>query len=148
MLSEAFAYHEPNLRRIPQKFGIHNRLRFRVGGLFSSADYIQAQRLRNILKNEFADILRETDIIASPTMSTPAQRFDEMDVLTTSKTPSFTSPYNMTGMPAISVPCGFTPKGLPVGLQIAGRPFDESTVIRTAYAYEQSSGLAKFRPPL
>ena len=148
ILGEAFAYHQRNLRRTPQKFGDNVRLRFRAGGLFSSGDYVQAQRLRNILKREFAEVLQRVDVIASPAMSTPAQRFDKMGVLTTSRVPSFTSPYNMTGLPAISVPCGLTPDGLPVGLQIAGKPFDESTIIQAAYAYQQHSGLAEKRPPI
>ena len=148
ILGEACAYHQRNLRRTPEKFGDNVRLRFRAGGLFSSGDYVQAQRLRNVLKREFAEVLQRVDVIASPAMSTPAQRFDNMGVLTTSKVPSFTSPYNMTGLPAISVPCGLTPDGLPVGLQIAGKPFDEPTIIQAAYAYQQHSGLAEKRPPI
>ena len=60
---------------------------------------------------------------------------------------SFTSPFNQTGMPAISVPCGFSAAGLPIGLQIAGKPFDERTVLRVAYAYEHRAGWTKGRPP-
>ena len=148
MLSEAFAYHQNNLRSKPELFGEMVRARFRTGGLFSSGDYVQAQRVRNVLKREFADVLRRVDVVASPTMSNPAPRFDEMDAMTTSRVPSFTGPYNLTGMPAISVPCGFTPAGLPVGLQIAGKPFDEPTVFRAAYAYEQRARLFETRPPM
>ena len=147
MLSEAFAYHQRNLRTRPQDFGEMCRARFRTGGLFSSGDYVQAQRLRNVLKREFAEVLQEVDIIASPTMSNPAQRFDEIDAMTTSRTPSFAGPYNLTGMPAISVPCGFTSEGLPVGLQLAGRPFDEPTVLRAAYSYQQHARFFEKRPP-
>ena len=146
MLSEAFAYHQNNLRAKPELFGEMVRARFRTGGLFSGGDYVQAQRVRNVLKREFADVLRKVDIVASPTMSNPAPRFDAMDAMTTSRVPSFTGPYNLTGMPAISVPCGFTSEGLPVGFQIAGKPFDEPTVFRAAYAYEQSARLFEQRP--
>ena len=148
MLGEAFAYHRRNLRATPEKFGEMVRTRFTVGGLFGSGDYVQAQRLRNVLKREFARVLEEVDVVVTPTSSTPAVRFDEADVMTTTRSPSFTSPFNMTGLPAISVPCGFTPQGLPVGLQIAGRPFDEPTVLRAAHAFEQHSGLSEQRPPL
>ena len=148
MLSEAFAYHQNNLRAKPELFGEMVRARFRTGGLFSSGDYVQAQRARNVLKREFADVLRKVDIVASPTMSNPAPRFDAMDAMTTSRVPSFTGPYNLTGMPAISVPCGFTSEGLPVGFQIAGKPFDEPTVFRAAYAYEQSARLFEQRPSI
>ena len=146
MLSEAFTYHERNLRSRPGDFGEMCRKRFRIGALFTSADYVQAQRVRNVLKREFAHVLQRVDVIASPTMASPAPRFDETDLMASSRTPSFTGPYNLTGMPGISVPCGFTEAGLPVGLQIAGRPFDEPTVFRAAYAYQQRARLFEKRP--
>ena len=149
MLSEAFAYHQHNLRSRPQEFGEVVRGRFRVGGLFTSGEYVQAQRVRNVLTRECAEVLKRVDVLASPTMSTPAPTFEAMrDAMTTSRTPSFTGPFNLTGMPAISVPCGFTPAGLPVGLQIAGRHFDEPTVIRAAYTYQQHARWFERRPPL
>ena len=148
MLGEAFSYHQNNLRSSPELFGEMVRARFRTGGLFTSSDYVQAQRVRNVLKREFAQVLRDVDVIASPTMSNPPPRFDETDAMTTSRVPSFTGPYNLTGMPAISVPCGFTPSGLPIGLQIAGKPFDEPTVFHAAYAYEQRSRLFETRPAM
>ena len=146
MFSEAFTYHRNNLINRPELFGDMVRARFRVGGLFSSADYVQAQRVRNVLKREFAEILQRVDVVMSPTMSTTAPRFDEMDAMTTSRVPSFTGPFNLTGMPAISVPCGFTSAGLPVGLQIAGKPFDEATVFRAAYTYQQHAKYYETRP--
>ncbi len=104
--------------------------------------------MRSVLKRQFAQTLRDVDVVAYPTMSNPAPGFDDMDAMTTSRVPSFTGPYNLTGMPAISVPCGFTPNGLPVGLQIAGKPFDELTVFRVAHAYEQNARLFETRPPM
>ena len=147
MLSEAFAYHRANLRSQPENFGDMCRARFRMGGLFSGGDYVQAQRVRKALTSEFNEALTRYDLIASPTMSNPATRFDETDVMTTARAPSFTGPYNLTGMPAISVPCGFTESGLPIGLQLAGQPFDEPTVIRAAYTYQQHVRLFEQRPP-
>ena len=148
MHSEAFAYHGKNLRRRPQDFGEMVRAHFRLGGLFSSADYVQALRVRNVMKREFTQLLQRVDVVVSPTMSNPAPRFDESDAMTSARVPSFTSPFNMTGMPAISVPCGFTSAGLPVGLQIAGKPFDEPTVFRAAYTYQQHARLFERRPPV
>ena len=148
MLSEAFAYHESKLRSEPQKFGYMVRARFRLGGLFTSADYVQAQRVRNVLKRECAQVLQQVDVLVSPTMSVPAPAFAGIDGMTTARRPSFTGPYNLTGMPAISVPCGFTATGLPVGLQIAGKPFDEPTVLRVAYTYQQHARWFEQRPPV
>ena len=148
MLSEAFAYHAPKLRSKPEEFGDMVRARFRMGALFTAGEYVQAQRVRNLIKREFANVLQQVDLIASPTMSNPPQAFQEVDVMTTARVPSFTGPYNLTGMPAISVPCGFTPKGLPIGLQLAGKPFDEPTVLRAAYTFQQHVRLFEKRPPL
>jgi aspartyl-tRNA(Asn)/glutamyl-tRNA(Gln) amidotransferase subunit A len=150
MLSEAFAYHERNLRSKPEEFGEVVRAWFRMGGLFTSADYVQAQRVRNVLKREFAETLGRVDLVASPTMSIPAPRFDEVVEKSTigGRVPSFTMPYNMTGMPAITVPCGFTSSGLPIGLQLAARPFDEPTAFRAAYTYEQHARWFDRRPPV
>jgi aspartyl-tRNA(Asn)/glutamyl-tRNA(Gln) amidotransferase subunit A len=148
MLSEAFAYHARKLRSKPEEFGDMVRARFRMGGLFTGGEYVQAQRVRNVLKRDFAAALQQVDVIASPTMSNPAPAFQGIDVMTTARMPSFTGPYNLTGMPAISVPCGFTSTGLPVGLQLAGKPFDEPTVLRAAYTYQQHVRLFEKRPPL
>lgn len=148
MLSEAFAYHEQNLRHAPQQFGDMVRARFRIGGLFTAADYVQAQRVRNVLKRECAAVLQQVDVLVSPTMSAPAPAFTGIDAMTTARRPSFTGPYNLTGMPAISVPCGFTTADLPVGLQIAGKPFDEPTVLRVAYTYQQHARWFEQRPPV
>jgi aspartyl-tRNA(Asn)/glutamyl-tRNA(Gln) amidotransferase subunit A len=148
MLSEAFAYHARKLRSKPEEFGDMVRARFRMGALFTSGEYVQAQRVRNVIKREFANALQQVDLIASPTMSNPAPAFQGIDVMTTARVPSFTGPYNLTGMPAISVPCGFTSKGLPVGLQLAGKPFDEPTVFRAAYTFQQRVRLFDKRPPV
>jgi aspartyl-tRNA(Asn)/glutamyl-tRNA(Gln) amidotransferase subunit A len=148
MLSEAFAYHARKLRSKPEEFGDMVRVRFRMGGLFTGGEYVQAQRVRNVLKRDFAAALQQVDVIASPTMSNPAPAFQGIDVMTTARMPSFTGPYNLTGMPAISVPCGFTSTGLPVGLQLAGKPFDEPTVLRAAYTYQQHVRLFEKRPAL
>lgn len=148
MLSEAFAYHQRLLRSQPEEFGDMVRARFRTGGLFSSADYVQAQRVRNVLKRDFAAVLQQVDVVVSPSMSSPAPAFATIDGMTTARRPSFTGPYNLTGMPAISIPCGFTAAGLPVGLQIAGKPFDEPTVLRVAYTYQQAARLFERRPQL
>ncbi len=148
MLSEAFAYHARKLRSKPEEFGDMVRARFRTGGLFSAGEYVQAQRVRNVIKREFADVLQQVDLIASPTMSNPPPAFKDVDVMTTARVPSFTGPYNLTGMPALSVPCGFNSKGLPIGLQLAGKPFDEPTVLRAAYTFQQHVRLFEKRPPV
>ncbi len=146
MLSEAFAYHQRALCSKPAEFGDMVRARFRMGGFMSSADYVQAQRVRNVLKRDCATVLQKVDVLVSPTMSSPPPTFASVDAMSTARRPSFTGPYNLTGMPAISVPCGFTAAGLPIGLQIAGKPFDEPTVLRAAYTYQQQARWFEKRP--
>ena len=148
MLSEAYAFHERNLKSRPQDFGEMVRARFRIGGLFSASDYVQAQRCRKLVKREFAEVLQSVDLLAMPTMTQPAPAFEGYDATSTARGPSFTAPFNLTGLPAISVPCGFTASGLPVGMQIAGKPFDEPGVLRAAYTYQQHARWFERRPPV
>jgi len=148
MLAEAFTYHEANLRSRSQEYGEMCRTWFSCGGLFTASEYVQAQRMRNVMKREFSQILQNVDVIASPTMPTAPARFDESNPLSPARSISFVGAYNMTGMPALSVPCGFTSAGLPVGLQIAGKPFDEPTVLRVGYAYQQHARWFEKRPPV
>jgi aspartyl-tRNA(Asn)/glutamyl-tRNA(Gln) amidotransferase subunit A len=148
MLSEAFAFHEKNLKNRPNDFGEMVRARFRIGGLFSASDYLQAQRARQSVKREFAEVLREVDVVVTPTMTQPAAAFEGYDATSTVRGRSFTAPFNVTGLPAISVPCGFTEGGLPIGMQIAGKPFDEPTVLRAAYTYQQSANWYQRRPAI
>ncbi len=148
MLAEAYAFHEKNLKSRPQDFGEMVRARFRIGGLFSASDYVQAQRCRKLVKRDFSEVLKKVDLLVSPTMTQPAPAFEGFDATSTVRGASFTAPYNLTGLPAISVPCGFTAAGLPVGMQLAGKPFDEPGVIRAAYAYQQAARWFEQRPSI
>ena len=148
MLSEAFAFHEKNLRTRPHDFGEMVRARFRIGGMFSASDYVQSQRVRKLVNREFAAVLQKVDVLVTPTMTQPAAAFEGYDATSPVRGPSFTAPFNLTGLPAISVPCGFTASGLPVGMQIAGKPFDEPGVIRAAYAYQQEARWFEQRPSI
>ncbi len=148
MMSEAYAYHKANLQSQPENFGPVVRHRFYLGGLFGSGEYVLAQQARTRIRREFAEVMQSVDLIGCPTMLGPAPLFDTFDPSSVVLSRSFTAPFNETGMPAISVPCGLTESGLPLGLQLAGRPFDEETVIRAAYSYQQSVGWYQQRPAI
>lgn len=139
MMPEAFAYHEADLRETPELYGPALAPRLLTGGLFLAHEYVQAQRARAILKEETASVLREVDLLITPstpkTAPTFAQAYDEA----WRRGPSYTGLYNMTGLPALSVPCGFDSAGLPIGLQIAGRPFAEATVLQAGHTYERAT---------
>jgi aspartyl-tRNA(Asn)/glutamyl-tRNA(Gln) amidotransferase subunit A len=148
MLVEAFAYHERDLRERPQLYGDVLRQKLLAGGLLRGSEYVQAQRLRARLSQDMAAVLTTLDVLVTPTTPGPAPSFD------TVLTPDFPfarsnmAPFNMTGLPALAVPCGFTTTGLPLSFQIAGRPFDEATVLRVGHAYEQATDWHRRRPPV
>jgi aspartyl-tRNA(Asn)/glutamyl-tRNA(Gln) amidotransferase subunit A len=103
--------------------------------------YVKAQKVRTLIAREFAAAFRAVDLIAGPTSAVAAwPLFDRTaDPLAMYLSDAHTVPGSLAGLPAISVPCGFTGDGLPIGLQLLGRPFDEETVLRAAFAYEQTA---------
>ncbi|MEA3119762.1 MAG: aspartyl-tRNA(Asn)/glutamyl-tRNA(Gln) amidotransferase subunit [Paraburkholderia sp.] len=114
-----------------------------IGRLVSASDYLKAEQLRTQLIHDFDAVLKDVDVIVTPGSSVAAWKRGQQSVMTGGVEESplaaswrLTYPFNLTGMPALSLPCGFDSRGLPVGLQIAGRLFDEATILRVAYAYE------------
>ena len=93
-------------------------------------------------------MLKKVDFMVTPTMTQPAPAFEGYDPASAARGRSFTPPFNVTGLPAISVPCGFTEGGLPIGMQIAGKPFDEPGVIQAAYTYQQQARWYETRPAI
>ncbi|MEK6531284.1 MAG: Asp-tRNA(Asn)/Glu-tRNA(Gln) amidotransferase subunit GatA [Deltaproteobacteria bacterium] len=136
-------------------FGAEVKRRIMLGTYSLSAGYYdayykKASQVRTLIKNDFEAAFAKCDIIITPTSPTPAFKFGEkvLDPLTMYLSDIFTISCNLAGIPGASVPCGFTDKGLPVGLQILGREFDEATILKAAYAYEQATQLTKKRPAL
>jgi aspartyl-tRNA(Asn)/glutamyl-tRNA(Gln) amidotransferase subunit A len=112
------------------------------------SDYIQAQRVRRLIKQEMAQVLQEVDVLVTPTSPKPAARIQGYDRTATLTGPSFTGPFNVAGLPAISIPGGFSSSGLPIGLQVVGKPFDELTVLQVSYTYQQAAHWFEQRPPV
>jgi aspartyl-tRNA(Asn)/glutamyl-tRNA(Gln) amidotransferase subunit A len=149
--NEHFAAHRSEAKDTIKNAATSARARIYLGLLTSAADYIQAQRVRGRLRNEFAEVFRRVDALALPCQSKTAPTFEEtgpLDTLYKHLIPEYQSPFNLAGVPAISVPCGFSRAGLPVALQLAGKPFDEATVLRAAYAYQQHAKWYEKRPPI
>jgi aspartyl-tRNA(Asn)/glutamyl-tRNA(Gln) amidotransferase subunit A len=118
------------------------------GAFLSAADYIAAQRAGAVLNEQMQANFARVDVFATPTVARPPDAFDTLDPNEQNLRPSFTNPFNLTGLPTISVPCGFTDGPLPVGMQIVAPAFDEATCFRVAYAYEQATAWHKQRPTL
>ena len=144
MVVEAYAVHEGLLRSHSQAYGSDVRLRLALGATVTAAQYLKAQRFRSLLIQELSRVLQSVDALVTPTTLMTAARVDEPvvriggeDLVVAANVARFTRAFNMTGSPALSLPCGFDDRGLPIGLQIVGRPFDEATVLRLGHAYEQ-----------
>ncbi|MFC4559479.1 Asp-tRNA(Asn)/Glu-tRNA(Gln) amidotransferase subunit GatA [Virgibacillus kekensis] len=123
---------------------------FALSSGYYDAYYKKAQKVRTLIKNDFDKIFEDYDVVIGPTTPTPAFKVGEKvdDPLTMYANDILTIPVNLAGVPGISVPCGFSSDGLPIGLQIIGKHFDESTVYRAAYAYEQATDHHTKRPQL
>lgn len=117
---------------------------------YYDAYYKKAQKVRTLIKNDFDKIFEDYDVVIGPTTPTPAFKVGEKidDPLTMYTGDLLTIPVNLAGTPGISVPCGFSETGLPIGLQIIGKHFDESTVYRAAHAFEQATDHHTKRPQL
>ncbi|MEJ9210713.1 Asp-tRNA(Asn)/Glu-tRNA(Gln) amidotransferase subunit GatA [Bacillus smithii] len=123
---------------------------FALSSGYYDAYYKKAQQVRTLIKKDFEDIFETYDVIIGPTTPTPAFKIGEKidDPLTMYANDILTIPVNLAGVPGISVPCGFSADGLPLGLQIIGKHFDESTVYRVAHAFEQATDFHKQKPQL
>ena len=124
-----------------------------TGSIIPAQVYYKAQKLRSLLRRQILDSLENHDVLVLPTSGRTAPRLEDGPRVITSKemAPSWpfmrTSAFSLAGTPAISIPCGFGSEGLPIGLQITGRPGDEETVLKVAHAYEQHTPWHTMRPP-
>jgi aspartyl-tRNA(Asn)/glutamyl-tRNA(Gln) amidotransferase subunit A len=142
--TEAFAHHRPSLRDRWQDYGSFTRLLLAQGAFVSGADYVQAQRVRSMVRAETGRLLQQVDVIVTPTIGVPAPRLDADFVALMPM--FFTGVWNLTGYPALSVP--IRPSGrLPVGMQVIGRPFDEAMVLRVGHAYQRRTDWHRMTPP-
>ena len=134
----------------------NNQIRFLTGLVIPAQAYNKAQKLREMLRQQVLSALEDVDVLALPSGVGPAPPVEsvpgvpskEMALAGLHARISFTGPFNLANVPAISVPCGFTESGLPLGLQIVGKPFAEETLFRVAHAYEQATTWHTRRPPI
>ena len=135
-----------------QDFGHDNRIGLLVGSIIPAQAYYKAQKLRSMLRQQVHEALETYDVLVAPTSGKVPQKLQDDPVVTSKGTASRlpfmrTNTFNLSSAPAISVPCGFSTQGLPIGLQIGGLPGGEATVLKIAYAYEQSTTWHTMRPP-
>jgi aspartyl-tRNA(Asn)/glutamyl-tRNA(Gln) amidotransferase subunit A len=148
LMAEAYAYHERDIREHPELYGEVLRERILTGALVTASEYTQAQRIRSEICRETAEVLKTVDVLASPTALKPATPFAQAFDPEFAFPKSNMAPFNLTGLPTLALPCGFSASGLPVSFQLSGRPFEESTVLRAGHAYEQATTWHTRRPPV
>ncbi|MFC4048069.1 amidase [Actinomadura syzygii] len=139
LLTEAFAYHRDDLAAHWAEYGRYVRGLLAKGALYGAADYVQAKKVAAAFHREASAAMRDCDMLVTPTMPTGARLLKETDpaMMDRWSSASFTSQWNLTGHPACAVPVGFDRVGMPVSMQIVGRPFDEAAVLRVADAYQR-----------
>jgi aspartyl-tRNA(Asn)/glutamyl-tRNA(Gln) amidotransferase subunit A len=154
-MAEATTYYSKLIKEKGAQIYPPVRLRLEAGIYISATDYIQAQRARTLFYLQSLKLLQKVDLLAAPTVPVTAfpigtsgvkvggQKVNVISLLT-----QYTRPFNLNGFPAITLPCGFSDDGLPIGLQLVGRPFDEETILRAAHAYEQATEWHPKRPPI
>ncbi len=146
-VAELFTIHGKDLRTRPDMFGASLRYRIIAGGLVRAEDYIQAQRLRTELARAMQKVMATVDLLMLPTTE-PAGKLEPVPPASLFTKLSFMTPFNVAGNPALSVCSGFAENGLPFSLQIAGRLFDDATVLRAGDAYEKATPWRSKRPAL
>ena len=147
MMAEAYAIHEENMKTRLLDYGEITANRFVLGATVTAADYLAALRVRREVTDAVNDSLRRYDALLCLSALNTAPRFDAPVDALSSGAPMQTIPFNVTGHPAISVPVGLGSDGLPTGIQIVGRAFDEATVFRIARAVEVLSGWESVKLP-
>ncbi len=148
LTSEAFALHEKWMRERPQDYGALARERIMAGAFVRAADYINATRLRRKLADAFHALFSGIDVAVTASSMDPPCRIDDPQAIEYTYGRQARAPFNITGGPALSVPVGFNKAGLPLGMQIVGKPFSETLIYRVAHAYEQATDWVKRHPAL
>ena len=148
MLAEAYAVHEPWLRTRFNDYGKCFRDRVAPGAFISSADYMAATRHRRELQEKLARVMTEVDLLILPSTPGPAPLIKDVGSYGLFEIPNFTMPFNVAGTPALSLCNGYSAGGLPLSLQIVGRPFEDATVLRAGHAHENATPWKERRPQL
>ena len=147
--SDGAAYHRERLKTRPDDFGDDVRARLMSGANATSAEYALARRTQSLARRWFEDFFKTCDILLTPTTPAVAPLRASSDAVETARLLTrFTAPFNLSGLPALSVPCGFSQTGMPIGLQIVSRHWAEATVFRAGIAYEQATDWHNARPKI
>ena len=140
VVGDAAAFHESRQVENPGDFGADVLQRLRTGAALPVKEYIQARHTQSLLRRQFARFFERYDLLLMPTTPVAAPPIEGPDAVELARLLTrYTAPFNLTGLPALSLPCGFTSEGLPIGLQIIGPHWGEARLLHAGYAYEQAT---------
>ncbi len=147
--ADGAAFHRERLKEHPDWFGADVRQRLELGASYTSTEYALARRTQAETRRKLESLLDEYDSMILPATPIPAPALEGEDALERARVLTrFTAPFNLTRLPALTVPCGFSPEGLPIGLQIVSRAWNEAGVLRAGYAYQQVTEWHMRRPTI
>ena len=151
--AEATAYHDDDIAPHGELYTDRVRAFLEFGNYILAKDYLHAQRFRTLLGRAIADVFKRVDILVTPTLPITATPIGQKTVMIRDdEQPVYlallrnTEPFNLTGLPALTLPCGFSTTGMPISMQLVGRPFDEATVLRLGHAYQGVTDWHERRP--
>ena len=148
MSCEAYSIHQKHLIETPELYGEICRDRIMLGAFLSGADYVNAQKRRRELCAEVAAAMAGVDVLVTAASPFPAQKLAEVPKWLMYDKPSITSPFNVTGLPALATCAGFDAGGMPLSIQIVGKPFADALVLAVADAFEVATNSRSLRPPI
>jgi aspartyl-tRNA(Asn)/glutamyl-tRNA(Gln) amidotransferase subunit A len=148
MVAEAYAYHRNDLVSRWTDYGVHTRPTLARGAFYTAGDVAQAQRFRRFFSRQVAELFNSYDVIITPSAPTPAEHAAGLTPSKRLLIPSYTGQWNLTGLPAVAVPAGFSTSGLPLSMQIVGKPFAEATVLKVADALQRITDWHLAVPPV
>jgi aspartyl-tRNA(Asn)/glutamyl-tRNA(Gln) amidotransferase subunit A len=145
---ESYSYHAADLAEMPEKYAAPLEARTKTGGMYFASEYIQAQRARRIVNAAVREMFNSFDMLLCPTMPTEPPTYEESLDDAWMRRPGITNLFNQTGQPALAFPAGFSQKGLPLSVQLVGRPFDETTILAAAHSFQQVTDWHRQHPNL
>ncbi len=156
IMVDAAVVHRKGIEEYLDQYDHNNQIRLLCGSILPAQAHQKATRLREVMRRQILDALERVDVLVMPTSSIPASPIPAQSGMGTKQEVlrgfagrrSFTNPFNLANVPALSVNCGFTSQDLPVGLQVIGKPFQEELLFRVAHAYEQATDWHTRRPPI
>jgi aspartyl-tRNA(Asn)/glutamyl-tRNA(Gln) amidotransferase subunit A len=147
--ADGAAYHRERLKEHADWFGTDVRQRLETGAAYTSTEYALARRTQTEARRACELFFESHDLLLLPTTPIPATLIEGEDAIERARQLTrFSAPFNLTGLPALSLPCGFTQSGLPIGLQIVSRAWNEAGILQAGYAYEKTTDWHKRKPNL